>query len=114
MVPIFFDCKEIRMGAPYSCCRVSFQSDVAFDLPERNWQDLWSHSDDGRYIALVAWDTPNNDPGFRIHVIDTSTNSVTEHQRNSGCCQTLRWVNNHFEWTAFPGSRGSVTPVGNP
>ena len=101
------------MGSPYSCCRLAFDSDVAFDLPDRNWQDVWCRSDDGRYIAFVAWDTPGNQPGFRLIVVDTDTNTVTEHQRNSGCCKAIRWVDSQFEWTAFPDGTGSVVPDGH-
>ena len=58
--------REVRMGSPHQTCRMQLSGDWQPRLELDDWQDLQAQSPDGRYLALVRWDTRGNTPGFRI------------------------------------------------
>ena len=103
----FQDVKEIRMGSPYNVCRIRLSGPWVPNLPNTDWQDLSAQRDDGEAVALVRWDTPNNEPGFRIVVINSQMKTVRTSQRFQGCCQRLSWLGpNRIAWRAFPDMEG--------
>ena len=104
----FSGCHEIRMGSPYQMCRLHLSGEWTPDLEEYGWQPLYSRSPDGRYLALVEWNTAENLPGFRIVLIDEKRKSVEWSQRILGCCESLAWGDNVIYCKAFPQSHGMV------
>ncbi|WP_146373289.1 hypothetical protein [Symmachiella macrocystis] len=58
------------MGSPYQWADLTLKGSWVPELPDFTWQDIHSKSDNGRYLAVVAWDISDNNPGFRIVVID--------------------------------------------
>lgn len=91
LTPRFTNCCEVRMGSPFNRCDMTLEGPWAPELPEGDWQDLWAHDPRGRLVALVAWDTTNNEPGFRVLTIDTRTRTVARSERFSGCCRSIAW-----------------------
>ena len=71
------------------------------DLPTADWQDLVSISNDGRYVALVRWYTPDNQPGFRVFTIDLRERTVKKTRRIKGCCEAVWWEGDRFKWSRF-------------
>jgi len=58
-------------------------------------------------VALVRWETPGNQPGFRIVVIDGVARTVETSERFLGCCEALAWVGpDTLAWRAFPDQVG--------
>jgi len=97
----FANCREIRMGSPYNACDLQLRGKWLPHLPNVTWQDRSAHSPDSRYIALVYWDIVNNQPGFRVVVIDTIAKTVSEHDRIEGCCDRLWWDDQGLHWRVF-------------
>ncbi len=87
--PLFLNAMEIRMGSPFRCADLTLEGTWTPKLPDYDWQDVFAESDNGRFLALVAWDTTNNEPGFRIVVIDKKNKSVRISKRIAGCCKSL-------------------------
>ncbi|QDT47133.1 hypothetical protein Pan258_11640 [Symmachiella dynata] len=78
------------MGSPYRRADLTLKGSWIPELPGFAWQDLHSKSDNGRYLALVAWEfSDNNNPGFRIVVIDKKDKAVRQSKRIAGCCQSI-------------------------
>lgn len=99
--------REIRMGSPFNICEIGFTGEWTPDLPQTDWQDLCVKREGGNLVALVRWDTPGNQPGFRIHVLDASSRSMKISDRFLGCCEAIRWEGPHrIAWKAFPDLRG--------
>ena len=91
LIPVFSCVSEIRMGSPYRLAEMELQGNWIPELPKTGWQDLFAESVNGRYLGLVAWMTENNEPGFKLVVIDKREQVVRESQRIPGCCQSLSW-----------------------
>lgn len=91
----FKDVGEIRMGSPYSICRLELSGGKIPELPETDWQDRRAYSPDKRFLGLVRWDTPGNEPGFRIFTIDSARGTHTVSRRIKGCCVKLSWDRKH-------------------
>ena len=87
--PVFTNATEIRMGSPYSCVDLTLNGSWVPKLPDCDWQDVSAESDDGRLLALVAWDHDNNQPGFRILVIDKKDKTIRRSERLAGCCKSV-------------------------
>src|SRR5258706_5793689 len=104
----FSHCDEIRMGSPYQICSLHLSGEWTPDLGEGGWQPLNCASPDGRYLALVKWDTAENMPGFRVVLIDEERKSVDSSQRILGCCESLTWGDDVIYWKAFPQSQGMI------
>lgn len=62
----FLDCGEIRMGSPYNVCRIRLNLSWQPPVPTSDFQDICATTSDGRYLALVRWDTSNNQPGLGL------------------------------------------------
>jgi hypothetical protein len=87
----FRNLQEIRMGSPYNVAELVLEGRWTPNLPKEDWQDTTSQSEDGRYVGLVAWDTLDNNPGFRVYTIDTVERTFACTKRILGCCQELEW-----------------------
>lgn len=96
----FLDCGEIRMGSPYNECRIRLTLGWQPPIPTSGFQDLCAASPDGRYLALVRWDTPNNEPGFIVFTLDNEEQTVSYSPRQRGCCDKLWWENG-FRWSVY-------------
>ena len=95
------------MGSPYGICRIRLDGDWRPDLPETDWQNLSARSPDGMRLALVRWDTPGNQPGFRLYVLDSLARQVSVSERFPGCCYRLWWRDDQrIAWEAFPEGQG--------
>jgi len=100
----FVDCSEIRMGSPFGVCAVVLTGKWVPDVPRDGWQNLSATSPDGRFSALLRWDTPHNDPGFKIAIIDSIGQTVDWSERHPGCCESIAWHDGAFTWRAHSGS----------
>lgn len=104
----FRNVREIRMGSPFNICEIGFNREWSPDLPKTDWQDLCVKREDGSAVALVRWDTPGNQPGFRIYVLEASSRSMAISDRFLGCCEELWWEGPHrVAWKAFPNLKGA-------
>lgn len=100
--PTFSKCSEIRMGSPYSCCKLQLEGRWVPKLTTDGWQNLWAKSQNGRLLALVAWAiNKKNEPGFRIVVIDSKTKKVHKGKRVSGCCKSIAWTGTGFSYETY-------------
>ena len=98
----FNEQSEIRMGSPFKCAELKLHGAWVPDLPRDGWQDMHCHSDNGNILCLVKWDIDtNNDPGFRLVMIDAKNRTVEETERISGCCESLEWLTAGFGYRAF-------------
>lgn len=98
------------MGSPYSLCEVALSGDWIPSLGKRPWQPVHARSTDGNILVLVEWQIVNNNPGFRLVVVNEKRQTVQAHSRISGCCESLTWTADGVMWKAFPMSSG-VVPV---
>jgi hypothetical protein len=89
--PIFSEQSEIRMGSRFNHAYLDLEGDWVPDLPRDGWQDLYAYSGDGKILALIRWETEDNEPGFRVVMIDLQRKTVEETERIPGCCRTLEW-----------------------
>jgi hypothetical protein len=89
------------MGSPHRICNLILDWPQQPDLPNREWQDIWAQDPNGRFLALIGWDIQDNDPGFRIYVIDRETMSVKESPRFRGCCEQIAWSGSGFRCSIF-------------
>jgi len=87
------------MGSPFKACDVRLHLDWEPEIPAGDFQDLTSESPDGRYLALVRWHVPGDDPGFVVYTLDLVAHTVTTSPPQSGCCEKLWWENG-FHWSA--------------
>jgi hypothetical protein len=100
--PIFSHIVEIRMGSPFNFCDLALKGNWVPGLPEYDWQDKFAKSKNGRYLVLVAWDIDkNNDPGFRLILIDIKEMSIKETPRIAGCCESIEWSVSGFACKIF-------------
>lgn len=99
--PEFSNVAEIRMGSPFRGAELTLKGRWIPELPSYLWQDLSAESETGRFLALVAWDNADNQPGFKIVVIDKKNKAVQESERISGCCKSLAIVNNLITFETF-------------
>ncbi len=108
----FLGCGEIRMGSPYSTCRVRLTGEWVPELPGQgdDFQNLKAWSPDRRFLALVRWATGSNLPGFKVVIISLESRSVTQSRRRKGCCQSIRWEDGAFRFQAFALIDGSIKP----
>lgn len=90
------------MGSPYKLCDVELQGKLVPSLPPHAWQNIYAQDDKGKFLVLVAWDIDkNNDPGFKIIVIDEKKQSITTSERYPGCCKSIEWTTGGVSFTAF-------------
>ena len=109
----FHHATEIRMGSPYQLCRIRWSGAWTPNLPTTDWQDWAVWREDGSVVALVRWDTPGNQAGFRIVVIDCVARTVETSERFPGCCEALAWVGlDTLAWRAFPDQAGQYRVQG--
>jgi hypothetical protein len=94
----FQNVREIRMGSPYNLCDIKFEGEWIPPLPKEDGQNLKAHSPDNRYLALVQWNTTNNQPGFHIVRLDTHRKKYHKTKRIMGLCKKLYWDNDQFVW----------------
>lgn len=99
------------MGSPYSCCDIVLSGEWIPSLGKRSWQPVHAYNPDGNILVLVEWQIVNNNPGFRLVVIDEQRRTIQEHARISGCCESLTWTVDGVAWKAFPSSKG-IIPLG--
>lgn len=95
----FLNIEEIRMGSPWSVCKLNLEGEWVPELPEGDWQDITASSPDMRYCALVRWNVEGNWPGFNVYIIDTDKQTVTANDRILGFCKDIRWEDGRFELT---------------
>ena len=104
LIATFSNAMEIRMGSPYRCADLELQGEWVPELPDADWLNLIAESDNGRYLALVAWDiADDNDPGFRLFVIDKKEKAVRQSGRIQGCCRTLEVTDSGVTFDTFAG-----------
>jgi hypothetical protein len=94
----FVNVREIRMGSPYNLCEIRFSGEWIPPLPTEDWQDLKAISPDGRYVALVMWNTKGNLPGFHVVRIDTRKRKYHKTKRIMGLCRKISWDQGRFVW----------------
>lgn len=95
----FKNVREIRMGSPYRLCEIEFTGKWIPPLPAEDWQDLAARSPDGRYLALIRWNTEGNTPGFHVIRIDTKKKVYHKTKRILGLCREITWEKGKFVWT---------------
>ncbi|RLC83959.1 MAG: hypothetical protein DRI37_09615 [Chloroflexi bacterium] len=106
----FYNCGEVRMGSPFNACKIRLRGRWIPELPQDvTWQDRIAQSPDGQYTALVYWDTPKNEPGFRVVTVDELNKTVCQSERVLGLCKEIWWGNNQFEWAAVLVNSGKIT-----
>lgn len=89
-IPFCFEqIREVRMGSPYHICTIRFSESLRPRLPTTDYQDLFAVSPDEKHYALVRWDTPDNEPGFRVIIVNSETADLWQSQRIKGCCKGL-------------------------
>lgn len=110
----FLDVSEIRMGSPYHICRLELKGlDLPFIEDLTEFQDIYSWSDDYKYLALVRWNTENNEPGFHLLIFDIKKKRVKETKRFEGCCSKVYFQNGVFNFKSFlpaGNQHGDVNP----
>ena len=101
ITPVFSGCEEIRMGSSFQICELDLKGRWTPNLPNYDWQNIYAQSDNKRYLALVAWDTENNEPGFKIIIIDSKNKSMSETKRINGCCESIEWSATGFTYRTY-------------
>ncbi|MBY0522819.1 MAG: hypothetical protein K2R98_05455 [Gemmataceae bacterium] len=97
----FVDCQEIGMGSPFRTCKIRFKG-AWIPFLQENWQDRMAQSQDRRYTALVAWAiSRQNNPGFRVFVLDPKEGRILRSKRIKGCCESLTWDGDCIVYRAF-------------
>jgi hypothetical protein len=101
----FEDCREIRMGSPHKACRVRIQHGGYLpNLSAFTFQDIGIVSDGGHTLYLIVWDTPENQPGFRILKLIANQRQIQISDRISGICTdieitalgiSVKYINSH-------------------
>ena len=103
----FDDCIEIRMGSRFRICRLRLEGSWIPPVPnDDGWQNLSATSPDGRFVALVRWDTGGNEPGFQILTVDCRDRTVQTSDRIPGCCQSVVWRDGVFVPSIWQPSAG--------
>ncbi|HEV8214343.1 MAG TPA: hypothetical protein VGP95_00870 [Gemmatimonadaceae bacterium] len=92
----FEDCQEIRMGSPYTACKLGLDGEWTPNLPAEGWVRVSAFSPDRRFTGLAHWDTPDNSPGFHIVTIDCVERRWEISNRVDGFCQALAWNDDKF------------------
>jgi hypothetical protein len=98
--------REIRMGSLHQACELELTGAWRPRLERGGWQDVSARSPDGRYVGLVRWDSRGNTPGFRVVVLDSSSERVYRSRRFSGCCKSLQWSGEGFDWATSSARSG--------
>jgi len=111
----FVDAVEIRMGSPYSICKVRLTGKWVPKLPGDgdDYQNLRAWSSDGGSLALIRWDHRGNDPGFRVVIVAVAQQRVRMSARVKGCCESLEWKNGAFNYRSFVLSQGQIAVDGS-
>jgi len=106
----FVGCNEIRMGSPFSSCRLWLSGEwVPQELGAvSDWIEVKAYSADGRLLALARWDTEGNVPGFRIWLVDMENRKAGASERLAGCCRELEFRGEKLIWRAFPDLEGEL------
>ena len=84
---------EVRMGSPYNMCDIEIISAANFQLPKSGWQDKYAWSEDFKKLALIRWDFTNNEPGFRLYIVNFETNLFQEFSRSLGLPKNVSFPN---------------------
>lgn len=79
----FSNREEIRMGSPYMSADLHLEG-LDIKVPNACWQDKFAISKDNKFIVLISFDFSNNEPGFRICIIDTDRKAITHTKRMFG------------------------------
>lgn len=107
----FVDVMEIRMGSSFNHCRAVLSGRWVPELPDGGdgFQDLSAWSPAGEYLGLVRWAiSRDNEPGFRILIVDVMHRTLTQSRRIAGCCASLAWSNGGFGYSAYRVVQGRV------
>ncbi len=92
---------EIRMGSPYNACAISFRGADTIKIPAATWQDKYAWSSGFTKLALVKWDFDNNDPGFKLFIIELASGKALESPRISGLLDHLSFVGDKIVYNKF-------------
>ncbi|WP_145308700.1 hypothetical protein [Gimesia fumaroli] len=90
--------QELRQGSLWNRCDLQMSGEWIPALSLGNWQDLKAVSPDQRYVALVQWNTKENQPGFHVVRIDTHARTYHKTKRIAGLCRELKWQQDRFVW----------------
>ena len=89
--------EEIRMGSPFNTCDIILEDNKnRINLPNKDWQDKFSTSPDGKLLALIFWDIKCNEPDFRILLVDIKKQNKSISKRFNGICKSISWAENGF------------------
>jgi hypothetical protein len=88
--------REIRMGSPFIFCDIELVGFDKLKLPTSGWQDKYAWADNSEKLALIKWDFENNDPGFRIFLIDIEMGKLKESLRIFGLPNSISFVEHNI------------------
>jgi hypothetical protein len=91
----FSNRREIRMGSPHNVCDINIKPNNYIELPNYDWQDIGTISKDKKFVCFVAWDIKDNNPGFRLIIINTKSKIIKESERKNGICESIH-INGDF------------------
>ncbi|WP_415063191.1 hypothetical protein [Bdellovibrio sp.] len=89
----FHNIHEIRMGSPFNKASVSLHGSYVPNLEDYEFQDVGLVFGNGRFCALAQWDTTDNEPRFKVWLLDQKNNLTSISQSISGACTSIVEIN---------------------
>ncbi|HEY4617670.1 MAG TPA: hypothetical protein VIH09_05700 [Flavobacterium sp.] len=91
---------EITMGSPYNLAEIEI-SGIELNLPKFSWQDKYAISKNKKFITLVYFDFVENEPGFKIYIIDLEKGKSKSSKRLIGLLNKIEIENDTIKLNKF-------------
>lgn len=104
------DIGEIRMGSPYNACEIELVGLHKFNFAGRLWQDKYAWTEDFVKLLLIKWDMKDNEPGFKLCLIDVRTNEMIESPKLFGLVNTISLHGNNVSINKFLYNKEQTEP----
>ena len=108
----FRDISEIRMGSPFNKAVVTLTGSFIPSLEGHEFQDVGVVFDHGERCALCQWDLVENEPRFKIWIIDQKSKGVSISQPIDGACISIEQLNGELTiktWSFDALSKKGIT-----
>lgn len=96
----FSNKQEIRMGSPYFIADINLDG-IEVKLPKAEWQNKYAISKDKKSIVLIGFDFTNNEPGFKLYIIDVESKKITKSKRILGLINNISLEDKIIKFNKF-------------
>jgi len=85
----FNNISEVRMGSPFNKANVTLVGSYVPSLAGKEFQDVGLVCKNGIKCAIVQWDLVENEPRFKIWILDQETEKASISEPIVGACISL-------------------------